>query len=43
MGLDLKGLKEKLDSFFGQVQKAGPTGMKTVDISQVPKLVLSDE
>jgi 8-oxo-dGTP diphosphatase len=38
MGVDLKWFKEKLDVFFGQVRKAGPTGMRAVDINQVPKI-----
>jgi mutator protein MutT len=38
LGLDLKQLREKLDVFFEQVQKAGPTGMKNLDIGLVPKI-----
>ena len=38
MGVDLKGLKGKLDVFFGQVRKAGPGGMKTVDMGLVPPI-----
>ncbi|HEY5038675.1 MAG TPA: DUF309 domain-containing protein [bacterium] len=40
MGLHLKGLKEKLDVFFGQVQKAGPTGIRGVDPELIPKILL---
>ena len=38
MGVDLKGFREKLDIFFGQIQKAGPVGMRGVDIGLVPKI-----
>ncbi len=42
MGVDLKWLKEKLDVFFGQVQKAGPVGMRGVDMGLVPKITLPE-
>jgi len=42
MGLDLAWLKGKLDIFFDQVQKAGPTGMRGVDIGQVPRIPLPE-
>ena len=42
MGVDLKGFREKLGVFFEQVQKAGPVGMRGVDIGQVPKIPLPD-
>jgi 8-oxo-dGTP diphosphatase len=38
MGLDIQAFKKKLDVFFDQVQKAGPTGMRAVDIQLVPKI-----
>ncbi len=38
MGVDLKWLREKLDAFFGRVQKAGPAGMKGVELALVPKI-----
>ena len=40
MGVDLKWLRETLDVFFNKIQKAGPTGMRAVDISLVPKIPL---
>ncbi len=42
MGVDLKWLKGTLDPFFNQIQKVGPTGMRAVDISQVPKIPLPE-
>ena len=42
MGMDLKWFKEKLDVFFGQVQKAGAIGMRSVDINQVPKIPIPE-
>ena len=40
MDLDLKELKGKLDLFFGEVQKAGPTGMSKVDRGLIPQIPL---
>jgi mutator protein MutT len=40
MGVDLKWLKGELDVFFDQVQKAGPTGMRGVDIALAPRIPL---
>jgi 8-oxo-dGTP diphosphatase len=38
LGLDLKQLREELDIFFEQVQKAGPAGIKKMDMGLVPKI-----
>jgi 8-oxo-dGTP diphosphatase len=42
MGLDIKWLKGKLDIFFGKIQKAGPAGMRGVDIGLVPMIPLPE-
>jgi 8-oxo-dGTP diphosphatase len=42
MGVDLKELKGKLDIFFGEVQKAGPEGMKAMDIALAPKIWIQE-
>lgn len=42
MGMDLKEFKAKLKIFFDQVQKAGPTGMRGVDINLVPKIPIPE-
>lgn len=38
MGVDLKGLKEKLDGFFNEIKAAGPAATEKVSLDRAPKI-----